>query len=69
MPSDKHNLITAKAMGLIFSLLDITSSLDVPFGIPQYVQYILMDLPVASPSSLLRAKRVNLEAACDGFCY
>ena len=39
MPSDKHNSITTKTMGLIFSLFDIASSQDVPFGIPQYVQY------------------------------
>ena len=38
MPSGKHNVITAKAMGLIFSLFDIASSQDVPFGILQYVQ-------------------------------
>ena len=38
MPSGKCNLITAKAMGLIFSLFNVTSSRDVPFGIPQYVQ-------------------------------
>ena len=38
MASGKRNLITTKAMGLIFSLSDIASSRDVPFGIPQYVQ-------------------------------
>ena len=38
MPSDKCNLITAKAMGLIFSLFDFVSAREVPFGIPQYVQ-------------------------------
>ena len=31
MLSDKHNLITAKAMGLIFSLFTIALSQDVPF--------------------------------------
>jgi len=41
MPSDKRNSITAKAMGLIFLLFDVTSSLDVPFDTPKYVQYIL----------------------------
>jgi len=44
MPSDQHNLITAKAMGLIYSLLDVTSTQEVPFGIPQYVQCILHGL-------------------------
>ena len=44
MPSDKCNLIMAKAMGLIFSLFDVVSAQEVPFGIPQYVQYILHGL-------------------------
>jgi len=44
MPSVKHNSITAKAMGLIFSLSDVTSAREVPFGIPQYVQCILQRL-------------------------
>ena len=44
MPSDKRNLITAKAMGLIFSLFDIASARQVPFGISQYVQCILRGL-------------------------
>ena len=34
MPSDK---ITAKAMGLIFSLFDVASAREVSFGILQYV--------------------------------
>ena len=34
MPSDKRNSITAKAKGLIFSLFDIASAQQVPFGIP-----------------------------------
>ena len=38
MPPGKRNPITAKTMGLIFSLFDVASSRDVPFGIPQYVQ-------------------------------
>ena len=38
MPLGKCNSITAKAMGLIFSLFDVASSRDMPFGIPQYVQ-------------------------------
>jgi len=41
MPSDKPNSIMAMAMGLIFLLFDVTSSLDVPFGTSQYIQYIL----------------------------
>ena len=31
MPSDKHNSITAKGMGLISSLFNVTLSRDVPF--------------------------------------
>ena len=44
MPSDKRNSITAKATGLIFSLFDVASAQEVPFGIPQYVQCILHGL-------------------------
>ena len=44
MPSDKHNSITAKAKGLIFSLFDIASTQEVPFGIPNYVLCILHEL-------------------------
>jgi len=46
MPSDKRNLITAKAMGLIFLLFDVASSLAVPFGTLQYAQYILHGLTI-----------------------
>ena len=61
MPSDKPT-------SLIFSLFDITSAQEVPFGIPQYVQCILMDLLVSSfVPSLLTAKSVNLAIARDGF--
>ena len=38
MSSDKRNLITAKATGLIFSLFDIALAPEVPFGMPQYIQ-------------------------------
>jgi len=38
MPSDQSNSITAKAMGLIFSLFDAASAQEVPFGILQYVK-------------------------------
>ena len=44
MPSDKRNLITAKALGLIFSLFDDALAQEVPFGILQYVQCILHGL-------------------------
>jgi len=51
MPSDKRNSIIAKAMGLISLLFDIHSSLNVPFGSLQYVQYLFMDLPKPSFAS------------------
>ena len=51
MPSDYRNLITAKAMGLTFSLFNIASAGEViasagevPFGLPQHVQCILQGL-------------------------
>ena len=44
MPSDKRNLIMAKATGLIFSLFDVASAREVLFGIPHYVQCILHGL-------------------------
>ena len=44
MPPDKCNAITAKDMGLIFSLFDVASAREVPFGIVQYVQCILLGL-------------------------
>ena len=39
MPSAKHNLTMDIATGLISSLFDVTSSQDVPFHQPQYLQY------------------------------
>jgi len=45
-------------------------SREVPFGILEYTQGILMDLPVSSfvcHLFLLTAKSVNLVVACDGF--
>ena len=44
MPSDKCSSVTAKATGLIFSLFDVASAREVPFGIPLYVQCILLGL-------------------------
>ena len=67
MPSDKHNSIAAKATGLIFSLFDITSAREVPFGTPQYVQCILHGLTGVLHSSLLTAKSIDLAVARDGF--
>ena len=44
MPSDQYNLITTKAKGLIYSLFNVASAREVPFGIPQYIQSILQGL-------------------------
>ena len=44
MPSDKCNLIAAKAAGLIFSLFDVALAQEVPFSILQYVQCVLHGL-------------------------
>ena len=44
MPSDQRNSITVKATGLIFSLFDVASAREVPFGIPLYAQHILQGL-------------------------
>ena len=38
MPSDKCNSIMAKATGLIISLFNVALSVDVPFGILQYIK-------------------------------
>ena len=38
MHSGKRSSITAKAIGVIFSLFDVVPSRDVPFVIPQYVK-------------------------------
>jgi len=47
LPSDQHNSTMAKATHLIFSLFDVTPAWVVPFGILQYVQYILHGLTIA----------------------
>ena len=70
MPSDKRNSTTAKATGLIFSLLNVTSAREVPFGILQYAQYILHGLTsvlLCVPFIFADSESVNLAVACDGF--
>jgi len=71
MPSDQCNSTIAKVTHLIFSLFDIASTQEVPFGIPQYVQCILhgLTVPVPSHSSLLTTKSVNLMVAHNGFLF
>jgi len=40
MPLDQRNSTMAKGMHLIFSLFNVASAQEVPFGIPQYVRTI-----------------------------
>ena len=70
MPSDKCNLITAKAMGLIFHCS--TSLQPDRFLLAYHSMYnaFFMDLPLSffvSHSSLLTGKGVDLARAHDGF--
>ena len=70
MSSDKHNSITAKATGLIFSLFDVALARQVPLTYCSMYNAFFMDLPVSSfvtHSSLLTARSVDLVVACDGF--
>jgi len=67
MPSEQRNSITSKASSLIFSLFDVASAREVPFGILQYVQCILQGLTSVLLSSLLTVKGINLVVARDGF--
>jgi len=59
MLSDQYNLITVKASGLGFSLFDVASAREVPFGILQYMQCILQGthpaLPIHLPAPDLEA--------------
>jgi len=67
MLSDQHNLTMVNAIGLIFSLFDTTLVLEVPFGMPPYVQCILHGLT----SALLCVPfgDVDLVVVCDGFLF
>jgi len=67
MPSDKCNSITAKPMGLIFLLFDITSSLDVPFEALMFIKCTLYGLTSALlcvPFILLTMKSVDFAVKC-----
>ena len=55
----------AKATNLIFSLFNVATAQEVPFGITQYVQCILQGLTSVLHSSLLTVKSVNLVVARD----
>ena len=70
MPSDKRNSITAKATGLMFSLFDVASAREVPFGILQYVQCILhglISVLLCVPFIFADSESVTLAVAHDGF--
>jgi len=57
-------------MSLIFSLFDIASAQDVPFGMLQYVQcilYGLINVLLYVPFIFADSKSVNLVVSCDGF--
>ena len=57
----------AMVTGLIFSLFNVASVREVPFGILQYVQCILSGLTSVLHSSFLTVKSVDLVVARDGF--
>jgi len=53
MPSDPRNLAMAIATHLMFSLFNIAMAREVPFGILQYIQYVLHGLMYQCPHSSL----------------
>ena len=57
MPSDKRNSITTKATGLIFSLFNVASARQVPFGILQYVQCIPTSVLLCVPFIFAESER------------
>ena len=65
MPSAKPNSKTANATSLVFSLFDIASAQDVPFGILQWTNQFLLCVPFIFADS----KKCDLVVACDGFLY
>ena len=70
MPSDKRNLITAKATGLIFHCSTSLRPKRCLLAYRSTYNAFFMDLPVSSfvsHSSLLTAKGVYLTVARDGF--
>ena len=69
MPSDKHNSITAKDTGLIFSLFNVTLALEVPFGAvcTMHSSWTYQCPPLYPIHFLLTAKSVDMVIACDGF--
>jgi len=58
----------AKETRLIILLFDIASAQEVPFGIPQYIQYILHGLTSAVPFMVI-VKSVDLKVVHDGFLF
>ena len=69
MSSAKHNSTMEKAMGLISSLLNITSSQSMPFHQPQYVQctyHGLTFVPFVFQFFLLTMQGVDLQLCIMG---
>ena len=70
MSSDKCNLITATATGLIFTLFDVTLSREVSFGIPQCIKCILHGLTsvfLCVPFIFAESKKCQFGVAHGGF--
>ena len=70
MPSEQYNSIMAKATGLMFSLFDVASAREVPFDMPQCVQYIFQGLTgvlLCVPIIFADCESINLVVARDGF--
>ena len=70
MPSDRRNLITAKATGLIFHCSTSLQPERCLLAYHSTYNVFFMDLPVSSfvsHSSWLTVKSVDLAVACDGF--
>ena len=58
-------------MGLSFSLFNITSAQEMPFGMPQFVQCILQRLSsvLLCTSFLLTVTSINLVVEHNGFLF
>jgi len=66
MLSDKRNSIMAKAMGLTFLLLDVASSLDVPFEALLFIKCTLrgfIQCPPLCPIHLCSPQKVSFDCA------
>ena len=64
---DKCNQIMGNATGSIFSLFNIASAQEVPFGLPQHVKCILLGLTSVFLCVPFTIKSANLVLPCDYF--